>query len=79
MIVVAQDQTTETRTIALLNLERHRAGLCAANHHIEYSYGWLRVNGGPPFRRPDLVAQAKREQPLVGYWKEGNCYVLYPD
>lgn len=79
MIVVAHDQTTETRTIALLNLERHRAGLCAANHDIEYSNGWLRVDGGSQFRRPDLVAQAQKDRFLVGYWQEGNCYVVLQD
>lgn len=47
MIVVASEQTTAMHAVSLLNLEHHRAGLCAANHDIEYAYGWLRVDGGP--------------------------------
>ena len=80
MIVPASDQTKREFCLALLNSRLDQNGKCPANHSVTYSYGWFQIDDFAPFQDPELTAEADRVMEegckSVGYWSEGNCYIL---
>ena len=80
MIVPASNQTKHEFCVALLNARLHKNSICPANHTVSYSYGWFQIDDQAPFQDPELTAEAERvmkeRRQRVGYWQEGNCYIL---
>lgn len=80
MIVKATEQSKENFCTAVRNRELHAASICPANHDVDYRNGWYYFDNCKPQRRPDLTREAERIMAegyyQVGYWREGNCYVL---
>lgn len=82
MICKAADsaQTKAEYCQAVLNRRMHSNSICPANHSVSYQRGWFYVDDNPPFQDPALTAEAEEAMAdpskCVGYWSEGNCYIL---
>jgi hypothetical protein len=80
MIVPASDQGKHEFCVAVLNARLHKNSICPANHDVSYGHGWFQIDDNDPFQDPELTAEAERVMKeghkMVGYWQEGNCYIL---